>query len=60
MIELLTTADLAALLKITPSQLRRRVRAGLAPKPFYPAPGSPRWRRAAVEAWLAEREREVA
>ena len=57
MIELLTTADLAALLKISASQLRRRVTAGQVPKPFYPAPGSPRWRRAAIEAWLAECER---
>ena len=55
--ELLTVKDVCKLLRLSRTRLYAHIAAGRLPKPLYLAPRTPRWRRAAIERWLAERER---
>ena len=53
---LLRVADLCALLRLSRTQLYRRVADGSIPRPLHLAHNTPRWRRDVIERWLAERE----
>ena len=55
--ELLRVRDVAQILNLSRERVHRLVAKGTIPKPFYLAPRCPRWRRSAIERWLAERER---
>ena len=54
--ELLTVKDVCGILKLSRSRLYAHVESGRIPKPLYIAPKVPRWRRDAIERWIAERE----
>ena len=58
--ELLRVADLCALLRLSRTQIYRKIAAGSLPPPFHLGPNTPRWRRATIDRWLAERERAAA
>lgn len=49
---LLTTADVAQALKVSPSTLCRWRATGKGPKVYWISPDSPRYRTSDVEAWL--------
>ena len=51
--ELLTRRDLEALLRVSRSVVYRRVADGSLPPPIYLGTTTPRWRRADVEAFVA-------
>jgi predicted DNA-binding transcriptional regulator AlpA len=54
--ELLDYAGVAAFTGLTPATLRRYRSIGLLPVPdALPAPDRPRWRRATIEWWMANR-----
>ena len=55
--ELLTVKDVCKLLRLSRARVYAHVNAGRIPRPIHIAPRCPRWRRAALERWLAERER---
>ena len=57
--ELLTIKEVCAALKLSRARVYAHVNAGRIPKPIHIAPRCPRWRREAIEDWLAEREREA-
>ncbi len=59
-LELLKRADVLRLLRIAKPTLRRWIRGGLFPRPFYLSPTLPVWRRTDIERWLAEREAKAA
>ena len=54
--ELLTVKEVCAALKLSRARVYAHVNAGRIPRPIYLAPRCPRWRREAIENWLAERE----
>ena len=58
--ELLTVRDMCDLLRMSRVQLYRRINAGTIPPPMHLGPKTPRWRRAAIEAWFDAAEREAA
>ncbi len=58
--ELLRVSDLCALLRLSRTQVYRRIADGSIPAPFHLGHHTPRWRRAVIERWLAERERAAA
>ena len=55
--ELLTVKDMCQLLRLSRARLYAHIAADRLPRPLYLAPRTPRWRRAAIERWLADRER---
>lgn len=50
------TASLAALLNVSKVHIRRLVKAGKLPAPFYATERRPLWRHAVIEEWLIARE----
>lgn len=53
--ELLTDQDIATLLKVQPSTVKRWRREKTGPKPIYLAATTVRYRRGDVDAWIAQR-----
>lgn len=53
---LVCAAELARLLAVSPATIHRLRSAGKLPRPIPLSRGCVRWRRAAVEAWLAASE----
>ena len=46
-------------IQFVPNHIRRLVAAGKFPKPFYLSERRPAWTEATLDAWIAERERDV-
>ena len=53
--ELLTSKDVAGILKVDPRTLQRMVSAEKFPASIKISPARSRWRRSDVDAWLAQR-----
>ena len=60
MSQLLTYKDLSLLLKLSRSQIERRIAQGAIPRPFHIGHKCPRWRRDVIEAWMQQCEQEAA